>query len=204
MTLPVLPARPDITVSSESFAGSFEPLVLSDGGQLISSGPDRNGFQILEGTPQRDVIAGGLERDFIESGPGSDELAGGPERDVFRHRYGDPAPDQIIDFAPGVDRLQIGAVPTQSALARLLRGQLQSSSVLSEAVGLKPAMRDQAFYVYQRSSGRLFFNANGTASGWGRDGGLVANLPPGAPFSWRDLQFDYSSASASAGLEGLI
>jgi Ca2+-binding RTX toxin-like protein len=204
MTFPVLSQRPDVPGPPESLVGPFEPLVLSDGGQLVTSGVDLNGFQILEGTPQRDVIAGGLQRDFIESGPGSDDLAGGPERDVYRHRYGDGAPDQLIDFAAGGDRLQIGAVPTQSALARLLRGRPQSSNVLCEFAGLKLGMLDQAFYAYQKSTGRLFFNANRSASGWGRDGGLVANLPPGTPFSWRDLQFDYSFASASAGVEVLI
>jgi Ca2+-binding RTX toxin-like protein len=204
MTLPTLVPRTDVPGPPQSLIGNSEPLVLNDGGQLVSRGEVRDGVQFLAGTPQRDVIAGGYGRDFIDGGPGSDEMTGGPDRDVFRRVYGDVTPDLIIDFAVGGDRLQIGAVPQNSRLARLLRGRAQCREVLCEVRGLDQAMRDDAFFAYQKSTGRLFFNANGKGRGWGRDGGIVVNLLPGTPFSWADLQFDSSTDPVAASMESLV
>lgn len=204
MTLPILDPLADVPGPPQRLIGASEPLVLNDGGQLVSSGEVRDGVQLLTGTPQRDVIAGGFGRDFLDGGAGSDEITGGPDRDVFWRIYGDATPDLIIDFAVGGDRLQIGGVPKASPLGRLLRGRAQCREVFGEVRGLDEAMSDQALYTYQRSTGRLFFNANGTGRGWGRDGGLVVNLLPGTPFSWGDLQFDYTADPIAAREESLI
>jgi len=204
MTLPPLVPRTDVPGPPQSLIGTSEPLVLNDGGQLVSRGEVRDGVQLLAGTPQRDVIAGGFGRDFIDGGAGSDEMTGGPDRDIFRRIYGDATPDLIIDFAVGGDRLQIGGVPQASPLGRLLRGRAQCREVLGDVRGLDEAMSHETFYLYQRSTGRLFFNANGTGKGWGREGGLVINLLPGTSFSWGDLQFDYSADPIAASMESLI
>ena len=58
--------------------------------------------------------------------------------------------------------------------------------------------------IYPRPDCLSFFNANGKGKGWGRDGGLVVNLLPGTPFSWGDLQFDYSADPIAASMESLI
>jgi len=164
----------------------------------------RNGVQILVGTAFQDVLVGGLESDFLDGAASSDTYTGGPNQDVFRHLYGDPAPDLITDFASGGDRLQIGAVPLLSSLGRRLNGRTQWKKALAQTSGLKAGKRSKAFFVHQLSSGRIYFNANRTDRGWGREGGLVVTIPAGERFTWKDLQFDYGTASSADSLASLL
>ena len=205
LVLPDLPARPEIPAPPPELADDAErDLLLPDGGKLITEGPVRNGVQILVGSAFQDVLVGGLESDFLDGAASSDTYTGGPNQDVFRHLYGDPAPDLITDFASGGDRLQIGAVPLLSSLGRRLNGRTQWKKALAQTSGLKAGKRSKAFFVHQPSSGRIYFNANRTDRGWGREGGLVVTIPAGERFTWKDLQFDYGTASSADSLASLL
>lgn len=205
LVLPDLPARPEIPAPPPELADDADQdLSLPDGGQLITKGPVRDGVQILVGTAFKDVLVGGLGPDFLDGGASSDTYTGGPEQDVFRRLYADPDPDVITDFAAGGDRVQIGAVPLLSSLGRRLNGRTQWKKALAQTSGLKAGKSSRAFFVHQRSSGRIYFNANRTDRGWGREGGLVVTIPAGEPFSWKDLQFDYGTASSADSLASLL
>jgi hypothetical protein len=205
LVLPDLPARQEIPAPPPELADDADQdLSLPDGGKLITEGPVRNGVQILVGTALQDVIVGGLGPDFLDGGASSDTYTGGPEQDVFRRLYADPDPDVITDFAAGGDRVQIGAVPLLSSLGRRLNGRTQWKKALAQTSGLKAGKSSRAFFVHQRSSGRIYFNANRTDRGWGREGGLVVTIPAGEPFSWKDLQFDYGTASSADSLASLL
>jgi hypothetical protein len=75
---------------------------------------------------------------------------------------------------------------------------------LAQTSGLKAGKRSKAFFVHQPSSGRIYFNANRTDRGWGREGGLVVTIPAGERFTWKDLQFDYGTASSADSLASLL
>ncbi len=77
-----------------------------DGG----SGNDR-----IYGGTGNDRIDGGIGNDVLQGGPGTDALRGGSGRDVFRFVETDEsdvgaARDRIVDFIPGLDRLDIRAL----------------------------------------------------------------------------------------------
>ena len=72
------------------------------------------GADRLDGGFGRDTLDGGGGADLIVGGQGSDLLSGGPGADVFRFGYADGgtggAADRIADFAPGEDRIDLGAM----------------------------------------------------------------------------------------------
>lgn len=64
------------------------------------------GNDTLVGGAGHDVLSGGDSRDRIEGGSGDDEVAGGAGADVFVFGLG-AGSDEIIDFARGIDRIEI-------------------------------------------------------------------------------------------------
>lgn len=84
------------------------------GGTVTGTGRD----DILRGGPGPDRIEGGAGADVLIDGAGSDTLVGGPGPDVFVLQK-DGVPDTILDFEPGVDRMdlsQLGRFYTVEAL----------------------------------------------------------------------------------------
>jgi Ca2+-binding RTX toxin-like protein len=82
--------------------------------------------QRLVGTPYADTIFGmggadNLEGDWgndvISGGTGADTLVGGPGADKFIFAPGDGSVDVINDFTSGVDKIDVSAFPTGSAVA---------------------------------------------------------------------------------------
>ena len=61
---------------------------------------------VLEGGRGADTLAGGAGADTLRGGAGDDRLRGGTGNDVFLFCAGDGA-DQIFDFVPGQDRLEL-------------------------------------------------------------------------------------------------
>ena len=69
----------------------------------------------LLGGPNNDGLDGGEGDDILDGGTGDDDLAGGFGEDVFRFRPGD-GDDEIEDFAPGEDRIDLRAFTNISGL----------------------------------------------------------------------------------------
>lgn len=65
---------------------------------------------LIEGGGGDDRLNGGAGDDRLVDGPGRDRLTGGPGADVFA-LVADGRRDRILDFEPGVDRLDLSAWP---------------------------------------------------------------------------------------------
>jgi len=71
----------------------------------------------IDGTSGRDTITGTPGDDRIEGGPGADTITGGGGRDVFVYGSLRDGQDTIMDFAPGVDRIDLSALLASIAVA---------------------------------------------------------------------------------------
>lgn len=168
------------------------PLSLPGGGEFVTADLLTGGPQSLQGGPQPDVLTGGFGPDVLSGGPAVDQLTGGPGPDIFVLTFTDPSADRILDFEPGSDRIRIESVPTDSRLARFLKGKSYSRKSAESVEGKKEAKRSKRFFVYDNDSGSLYYNANGKKTGFGPLGGLVASLNPGLDLDGTDLLFSFS------------
>jgi Ca2+-binding RTX toxin-like protein len=78
----------------------------ADGGALLGT----SGDDVLVGESGDDRIEGGAGDDTIVDGAGSDIMTGGAGRDIFVLRY-DGEVDEITDFDPALDRLDLNSWP---------------------------------------------------------------------------------------------
>jgi Ca2+-binding RTX toxin-like protein len=133
----------------------------SDGKNQLSG---LNGLDTLSGLNGDDSLTGGL---------GADRLTGGSGRDRFLFDHGGrfspgQGVDRITDFEKGRDKLVLDR-GTFTELRGRLGNQFAAVSSLSQA------QTSPALITYIRSSGRLYYNANGINAGFGT-GGQFANL----------------------------
>jgi Ca2+-binding RTX toxin-like protein len=136
----------------------------------LSGGSDND---TLEGQAGSDVLLGDGGNDLLVGGSGNDTLIGGAGSDTFRFDTGFSrlGIDTITDFTDG-DVLQL----SQSVFG--LTGVTGANIVASEfaMVGsLAIAENSGALIIYNDNNGSLYFNANGSAAGFG-SGGQFAQL----------------------------
>ncbi|MBD1913659.1 MULTISPECIES: hypothetical protein [unclassified Leptolyngbya] len=164
----------------------LENLVLTGSGNINGLGNTRNnrmtgnrGNNTLTSGAGSDRLLGGLGADALNGGAGNDTLTGGGGRDSFQFassrsfRRADFGVDRITDFLRGQDRITLSArafTLLGNSVGRSLNGN-QFASVTSDAA----AGRVGAAIAYNRTNGRLFYNANGSAAGFGT-GGQFATL----------------------------
>lgn len=180
---------------------------LKQGSLTINSSPpvrvSVRGFQNVLGTQRSDQITGsdgknqlsglgGADRlsglngdDSLTGGVGADNLTGGGGRDRFLFDHGqafNPSQgvDRITDFERGRDRL----VLDRGTFTQLRGGQLGSQFAVVSS--LNQAQTSSALITYIRSSGRLYYNANGASAGFGT-GGAFANLGGGVTLTASDF-----------------
>jgi acyl-CoA thioesterase-1 len=112
--------RPQVEAAAERLAPPGNDTL--DGG----AGDDRMfggaGDDRLSGADGADALDGGAGRDVLGGGPGGDLLRGGADADLFVFAPGSGR-DAILDFTPGVDRLDLTAfgVGDPAALAAQAR-----------------------------------------------------------------------------------
>jgi Ca2+-binding RTX toxin-like protein len=118
------------------------------------------GDDFLYGLGGNDVLKGGTGHDLLAGGAGADSLTGGSGRDIFRF---DTAPgsgnrDVITDYVVADDTIQ---------LENAIFTRLTKTGVLAVAnfrIGTKAAdANDHVFY--DRATGGLFYDADGSGSG---------------------------------------
>ena len=145
-------------------------------------------YQIVDGvvgTSRADLLTGTDLSEVIAGGGAKDDLVGNGGQDVFLFntpgQFGLELADLIRDFKrePGEKiGLARDAFPGVSAVRFL---------AVKGAKRLKRASKTSNNFIYERTSGSLYFNSNGTKAGFG-DGGVFAILQ-GAPQLVRpDLQ----------------
>jgi hypothetical protein len=155
--------------------------------------------RIVRGTNRADVITGNEFDNVLFGRKGADVLTGGGGSDLFRFRLRDGLDqgDVITDFTPRVDRIQLRDVPTNSLAASVFDGRRRisgsSKRAFQEVLDPVDADRSAAVFVYSSLTGDLFYNANGSARGFGSDGGVIATLPVLLDFNARDIVLSYTS-----------
>jgi hypothetical protein len=146
-------------------AGNDELIGGSAGEQLAGEG----GNDRIYGNGGNDTLSGGIGDDLLNGGSGNDVMTGGDGKDLFVFDSGrafaaaDFGVDRITDFVRGTDKI---------VLDKSSFGEISSTQIgVVRRDGLASTSSKQI--VYSRGSGRLFFNANGSASGLGRGGAFA-------------------------------
>lgn len=132
------------------------------------------GNDILSGGDGKDRLTGGDGNDKLSGGLAADQLTGGEGSDRFIFDYGrayspNDQPDQLKDFVAGIDQIVL-----DRGTFTALKGQV-SFEVVS---GKSAAARSDALITYVRSSGRLYYNENGTETGFGSGGWFATIAKP--------------------------
>ncbi|MFP4329027.1 MAG: M10 family metallopeptidase C-terminal domain-containing protein, partial [Paracoccaceae bacterium] len=100
-------AEPGLTVLEVSIADQGRVLRAGDGGQALRGGA---GDDLIAGGNDDDRLDGGAGDDILVDGAGTDRLTGGPGADIFV-LSADGATDRILDFQPGLDRIDLTGFP---------------------------------------------------------------------------------------------
>lgn len=150
------------------------------GNEARNSLSGNDGKDKLTGLAANDQLSGGQGQDRLEGGDGDDRLTGGTEndrltgnagQDRFIFDYGTvfnstDGQDRITDFEQGQDKLVLDR-STFSALS----GAISFATVKT----ITEAETSAALITYIRSTGRLYYNQNGSIAGFG-SGGVFATL----------------------------
>lgn len=129
------------------------------------------GNDVLLGLGGNDVLRGGVGNDTLTSGRGRDVMTGGGGADAFvfdigsAYRQAAIGKDIIRDFTVGQDTI---------VLDRTTFGNISKADFEIVANNSDAALSSKLI-VYSEGTGKLFFNQNGSNSGFGR-GGYFATL----------------------------
>ncbi|MEJ6486802.1 Calx-beta domain-containing protein [Nostoc punctiforme UO1] len=134
----------------------------------------------LNGGSGNDVLTGRSGADILIGGAGNDILSGGTESDRFWYSSGraftssDFGNDTLTDFTSAGDKLVLSKL-TFTALSSVVGDGLSQASDFTTVDDDALAATSTAFLVYSVSSGSLYYNQNGSATGFGT-GAELANL----------------------------
>jgi hypothetical protein len=144
--------------------------------------------KLFTGTAGNDQISGTNGNDTLTGGAGNDTLTGGAGSDSFLFASGrsfnkaDLGLDRITDFVSGTDKI---------VLSKTTFGKISAASIgIVNRDGL--AAKSEKQIVYSRGSGRLFYNPNGSADGFGKGGAFAIITSDGstpAALKTADFQF---------------
>jgi Ca2+-binding RTX toxin-like protein len=110
---------------------------------------------LLSGDLGNDILDGGSGNDTLIGGNGADRLTGGSGADKFRFESTNQGVDRIIDFAIAEDIIEISKVGFNT---KLIAGSSISSAQF--VLGTK-ALDSNDHFIYNQSTGGLFFDADG-------------------------------------------
>lgn len=153
----------------------------NDAANLISGGL---GGDLLIGNGAADTLLGEGGGDFLQGGDGADRLIGGVGADdlsggsgadvfVFDVLTTGADRDKIRDFAPGEDKVELSR-SAFAALAASPSGALDAAMFLAN--GTQATSAGQHF-IYQRSTGILWYDADGNGAAAQVQIGLFSTLP---------------------------
>ncbi|NJR38005.1 MAG: calcium-binding protein [Leptolyngbyaceae cyanobacterium CSU_1_4] len=128
--------------------------IIGSGGKdtlLGDRGADR-----LNGGAGKDRLVGGGGNDMLNGGQGKDRLTGGKGKDVFFIESAKRnSRDMIVDFRAAVDRITVSKQGFSSAL--------REGTIAASEFTLGSGAKDSSDrFIYDQSSGNLFFDADGT------------------------------------------
>lgn len=161
------------TQVGDSITGNDDNNLLNGNG-----GMDRlsglGGNDTLIGGAGKDKIVGGEGNDRLTGGLGNNTLTGGAGKDSFIFDTGtvfnpSTSQDKLTDFKHGEDKIVLDRT-TFTALGKKVS--------FAKVNSLDAAASSSALITYVRSTGRLFYNQDGSTPGFG-SGGLFAILKGG-------------------------
>jgi len=139
--------------------GGFNDLLRGDDGINYLVGG--NGNDTLAGKGGDDLLFGGAGNDFLAGGLGADTLTGGRGNDDFSFDTL-PGPnniDTITDFELNGDRISMES----SEFPRLIAANINTQFI--SGAGLTAALDADDFLIYNKSTGALYYDADGSGAG---------------------------------------
>jgi hypothetical protein len=166
-----------VTIVNPPLSFPTAPVISGGGGSVGGTLPP-------PAAPRDNIILGGLGR--------SRKLRATSGKDIFQYdaRRGLTSRDDIINFKAGVDKMLIGGVQRSSPIGKALKGS-RTGKLLTTVSKSNQVQRSKTLLVYNSRSGELFYNPNGSGSGLGRGGGLIADFSPNVRLSNSDFLFSY-------------
>jgi uncharacterized delta-60 repeat protein len=155
-----------------------------DDGNDTLNGDDGN--DTLNGGNGNDILIGGNGKDTLVGGGGNDILTGGAGNDKFSFSGGKLPGYQSVTTFLGTDTITDFTAGDKIVLSKEIFGTLGKDKGTLNKSNFATVTDDNlvdtksAEIVYSQSSGSLFYNANGKATGLGNEGGIfatVAGLP---------------------------
>jgi Ca2+-binding RTX toxin-like protein len=122
------------------------------------------GADIISGRGGQDQLFGGVDADRLDGGAGSDTLTGGPGEDYFVFSTALNAAnnvDKITDFKPADDTIELSRA-IMAALPNIV-GALPGSAFFASNSGEAHDRDDRI--LYDKDTGKLFYDADGTGNG---------------------------------------
>jgi Ca2+-binding RTX toxin-like protein len=143
------------TTSNDTLIGNAKDNVLyGDPEPFIEDFPPPGGDDNLNGRDGNDTLVGGFGRDTLTGGSGSD---------TFIFNYAEEGIDRITDFSSANDTIQV--VRADGPFDRRFSGELQLGAITDDQFFLGAAAHDSSDrFIYNRSSGALYFDPDGTGS----------------------------------------
>lgn len=160
---------------------SLDNILTSGGNNTLFGGAGKDtligdlGKDTLLGGAGDDTLNGGAENDVLAGGAGNDFLTGGAGNNQFVFNTGaafNPADlgiDTISDFVSGAQKIVLDKTTFTTISSNNGTGFSQANefqSVTTDAA----AATSVADIVYNQSNGKLFYNQNGNAAGFGNGG----------------------------------
>jgi VCBS repeat-containing protein len=137
------------------------------GSDVLAGGNDDD---VLSGGDGIDSLDGGDANDVLTGGSDSDVLTGGAGADTFSFEFPAGGPDEVTDFAGGVDLIQI--------LSGGFGGGLVAGDPVSLVSGSDPsATAASGQFLFDTDDGRLLWDADGTGSDAAVLVATFSNLP---------------------------
>jgi peroxidase len=133
---------------------------------------------VLIGGSNQDQLVAGAGHDRLDGGLGNDLLKGGagPDVFVFSTKLGPQNIDRIVDFKPGIDKIELSHLIFQAFHA----GPLQAGAF---QIGPQ-ATSHQAHIIYNENTGALVYDADGSGPAAGQQFALVT---PGLHLTQNDF-----------------
>jgi Ca2+-binding RTX toxin-like protein len=122
------------------------------------------GDDLLDGGGGNDILTGGDGNDILVGGFGNDDLSGNAGRDLFTLNAPNQGVDKILDFRVGEDLLVVSA---PSFGGGLVAGSLLTADMLVAGRGISTATTASQRFIYNTTTGGLFFDADGNQTAFG-------------------------------------
>jgi len=171
------------TVIESAFGGDGDDIIGGNGAANALHGG--RGQDVLVGRGNRDRLWGRSGHDVLVGGQGNDTLIGGGGRDRFHFAGANLGVDTLTDFQTGRDKISLSKTTFSTLTSNPGKG-FRVAQEFAVVTTNRAAARSVAQIVYNQTTGRLFYNANGPEGGLGQ-GGLFAVLRNTPSLSVRDF-----------------